>query len=122
MKTHPREILLYYNPESSADKKTLAYANSISRHVRSFSHQKNKSTTTAWQVMLKSLDIHPKKLFNKALPEYQARIRGKELNYEGWLRVLQRNPHLIKSPIAIQGKKAILVETPTDILKFARTA
>ena len=118
MKSHPREILLYYNPESSADKKTLAYAQSVSKHVRSFSHHNNRSTTTAWQVMLKSLDLHPKKLFNKALPEYQSKLRGKEFNHEGWLRVLQNNPHLIKSPIAIKGRRVILIETPTDILKL----
>ena len=118
MRTHPREILLYYNPELSADKKTLAYANSISKHVRAYSHHNNSSTPTAWKVILQSLGLHPKKLFNKALPEYQAKLRGKELDHEGWLRVLQNNPHLIKSPIAIKGNKAILVVTPTDILKL----
>ena len=118
MKTHPREILLYYNPSSSKDKKTLAYANSISKHVRSFSHANNRSTPTAWKVMLKALGLHPKKLFNKALPEYQSKLRGKEFDHEGWLRVLQNNPHLIKSPIAIKGNKVILIETPTDILRL----
>ena len=118
MKSHPREILLYYNPESSSDKKTLAYANSMSKHVRSFSHANNRSTTTAWKVMLQSMGLHPKKLFNKALPEYQSKLRGKEFDHEGWLRVLQNNPHLIKSPIAIKGKKTIFVKTPTDIFKL----
>ena len=118
MRTHPREILLYYNPESSEDKKTLAYAKSMSKHVRSYAHSQNPSTPTAWKVILRSLDLHPKKLFNKAHPEYQAKLRGKEYDHEGWLRVLQKNPHLLRSPIAIKGNKAILVETPTDIYKL----
>ena len=36
MKVHKNEILIYYNPESSSDKKTVAYARSISIHVTAY--------------------------------------------------------------------------------------
>ncbi len=118
MKTNPREILIYYNPDSSADRKTIAYAKSISKHVKTYSHQQANVTSTGWKGLLHKMDIEPKKLFNKALPEYQNSLRGKELDEEGWLHVIQRNTHLLKSPIAVKGNKVVLCERPTDIYKL----
>ena len=92
MQTNNREIMLYFDSKSSPHKKTAAYARSMNKH--------------------------PKELLNKALPEYQNHIRGREFTMEGWLKILQYNTHLLKAPIAIRGKKAILCESPTDIFKL----
>ncbi len=119
MKTHNRELLLMYNPNLSADRKTLAHAKGTGKKVRSYEHSKMRSTTTNWKSILKKLDKHPKELLNKAHPYYQANIRGKDFNMHGWLNILQNNPELIKHPIAIKGSKALLCKTPTDIYKIA---
>jgi len=119
MKTHQRELLLYYNPKSNADRKTLAHAKGTGHTVISYEHGKDRSTTTSWKTLLKAMDKHPKELLNKAHPYYQANIRGKEFNMHGWLNILQRNPDLIKHPIAIKGTKAIFCMTPTDVYKLA---
>jgi arsenate reductase len=118
MRSHPREILIYYNPNSSSDRKVLAYAQSTGLKIRSYCHTKSPSTSTSWQTILKTLDVHPKELMNKADPYYQANLRGKEFDDEGWLSVLMRNPQLIKSPIAVKGKKIVVCNTPADIYKL----
>jgi len=115
MKTNPREILVYYNPDSSAGKKTLAHAKSLSPHVRAYAYSNNPSTTTSWDMILSSLDMEPKDLLDKSHPEYQAKIRGKEFDNHGWLEVLSKNSHLIKAPIVIKGSKAVLCVNPTDV-------
>lgn len=122
MKTHNREILIYYNPESSPDRKTVAYAQSVVAHVKSYSFEKNPSSSSSWQMILKSLGRHPKELMNKAHPYYQQHIRGREFDEESWINVLQRNPQLLRAPIAIRGNKAILCESPTDIYKLVEVA
>lgn len=119
MKTHPREILIYYNSRSSSDRKTIAIAQSTGRKIRTIEHDKSHSTTTSWKVLLKSLGKHPKELMNKAHPYYQQNIRGKEFNMHGWLNILQNNPELIKHPIAMKGNNAIVCQTPTDIFRLA---
>lgn len=119
MKTHPREILIYYNSSSSSDRKTIALAQSTGQKIRTIEHAKTHSTTTSWKVLLKSLDKHPKELMNKAHPYYQKNIKGKEFNMHGWLNILQNNPNLIKHPIAVNGTKAIMCKTPTDIYRLA---
>ncbi len=122
MKTHRREILIYYNPESSSDRKTVAYAQSVVSHVRTFPFGQTPSTGASWQSIIKSLDKHPKELLNKAHPYYQANIRGREFDDENWIKVLRYNPELLKAPIAIRGKRAILCESPTDIFKLVESA
>ena len=118
MKTHSREILIYYNPDSSSDRKTVAHAQSVVPHIKSYSFGKSPSTGTSWKQILQSLNLHPKELLNKAHPYYQEHIRGREFDEESWIKVLQKNPDIIKYPIAVRGKKAILCSTPTDIYRL----
>ncbi len=118
MKTHQREILIYYNPDSSNDRKTVAHAQSLSSHVRTYSFDKAPSTGTSWQTIIRALNMRPKDLMNKAHPYYQANIRGKEFNDQDWLNVIMFNPFLLKAPIAIRGDKAVLCINATDIYKL----
>lgn len=118
MKTHPREILIYYNPESSSDRRTIAHAQSLSPHVKSYSFEKANVSSTWWTSILTKLNIEPKGLFNKALPEYEEKLKGKEFDDEGWLNVIKKHPHLLRSPIAMRGSKAILCDSPTDIYRL----
>lgn len=118
MRTNQREIMIYYNPESISDRKTVAHAQGISSHIKTFAHSKSPSTGTSWQMILRSLDVEPKALLNKAHPYYQKNIRGWEFDDEGWLTVLANNPDLIKAPIAVRGRRAILCNNPTDIYKL----
>jgi len=118
MKTNSREIMIYYNPESSRDRKTVAHARGIVPHVRTYAFGKTPSTRTSWQTILKSLDMHPKELMNKADPYYQANLRGREFSKDHWLRVIEHNPNLIKAAIAIKGNQAILCNSEQDIYKL----
>ena len=118
MITHHREVLIYYNADSSSDRRTVAHARSVTSYLKSYEYKKARSSSTSWLMILSSLDIHPKDLLNKAHPYYQRHIKGKEFDEEDWISCLQRNPELIKAPIAVRGYKAILCNTPTDILRL----
>jgi len=118
MKTHHREILIYYNPESNNDRKTVAHAQSLVPHVRTYAFAKAPSTGTSWQQIIEALDMHPKELMNKAHPYYQENIKGREFNDQDWLNVIQFNPSLLRAPIAIRGNKAVLCTSATDIYKL----
>ncbi len=118
MKTPEKELLLYYDPNSSVGKKTRAYAHSLTKHVRDVEIQKTRFTTTQWKQILNMLNLDPKKLLNKAHPYYQQHIRGRSFDEEGWLNILSNNPDIIRAPIVIKGNKAVLCDTPTDIYKL----
>lgn len=119
MKTHKNEILLYYNPNSVSDRKTLAYAKSVCSHVSAYSFERASTTATNWYSLFSKLDLSdPKKLLNKAHPEYRNKIKGNDLSRTSWTTVLAKNPQLIKSPIAIRGGKVVVCQSPTDVLKL----
>ena len=118
MKTHQREILIYYNPENRADRQTVAIAQSVSSHVRSYAYGRTPSTETSWKRILQALECHPKDLLNKAHPYYQMHIRGREFDDESWIKILRFNPDLIRSPIAMRGRKAVVCKTPSDVYRL----
>ncbi|MCB0634607.1 MAG: hypothetical protein R2824_35540 [Saprospiraceae bacterium] len=118
MKTHYREIMIYYNPDSSSDRKTVAHAQSVSRHIKTYAYKCTPSTGTSWHQIIQALGKHPKELLNKAHPYYQEHIRGREFDDESWINVIRYNPEILKAPIAVRGRRAIVCSTPTDIYKL----
>jgi arsenate reductase len=118
MKTHQREMLIYYNPDSYNHRRTVAYAQSVVPFVRTYTFEKAPSTGTSWQQIIKMLDVHPKELMNKAHPYYQANLRNREFNEQDWLNVIMNNPELIRAPIAVRGGRAVLCINSTDIYKL----
>lgn len=118
MKTHRREIMIYYNPDSSSDRKTVAHAQSVSRHIKLYAFSRTPSTGTSWRQILQALGKHPKELLNKAHPYYQQHIRGREFDDESWINVIRYNPDILKAPIAVRGRRAIVCSTPTDIYRL----
>ena len=117
-KTSNEEIIIYYNKESSSDKKTLAFAQSLGSPVRSYTHDNVPSTATGWEEILSNLNMEPNEILDESHPDYIANIQGKEFDNAGWLNVIQNNPHLIKAPIAMKGKSAVLCINPTDIYRL----
>jgi arsenate reductase (glutaredoxin) len=116
MKTRDNELLVYYDRDSDLAKKVLAYARTITRHINEVEIRKTPLTSTMWRQLIEQLGLRPKDLLNKAHPYYQDQVKGRDFDDEGWLNVLIRNPHLVKAPIAVKGRRVMLVESPTDIL------
>ncbi len=69
--------------------------------------------------IIEKLDVHPKKLINKADPFYQNSLSHNDFDERDWLNILQHNMKLLKSPIAIKDGKVILCDTPTEVYKIA---
>lgn len=118
MRTPANQMSIYYNRESSRAKKVLAYARSVAPNVNEVEYHKTPVTPTQWRRLLDMLELRPKDLLNRAAPYYQANIRGRDFDAEGWLNILIRNPDLIKAPIALKGNRAVLCNNPTDILQL----
>ena len=118
MRTHPSELYFYHSPAQPVDKQTLAYAKSIAQFVNSIDISKEKLTATQWNSLLIKLNLRAKDLLNRAHPDYQRFIAGKNWDEESWLNILIESPNLIKAPIATLRNRAIMCSTPTDILKL----
>ncbi len=121
MKANVREIRIFYNPEIRSHRMAVAHAQSLAPYVEAYSYDKAPLNDTCWEEILKSLKVHPKELLDKSDPYYQENIKGRDFDEEGWIHILRHNPHLIKSPIAVRGHKAVICKMPTDIHQLMDT-
>lgn len=117
---NPRELTLVYDSTTSEGRKALAYAFSLSSKVNRQDVSEVKLSTTFVRQVVKALQLRPKDLLNRADPYYQQHVRGRDLNMEGWLDVLARNPRLLKGPIALLGDRAVLCEPPSLIYQLTK--
>lgn len=110
-------MVLLYDRESRKGKQTLAYLIGLTPNVRDVDLMREPISPSYWKEILKRLDLRPKDILDKSQPYYQEHIRGRDFDTESWLKVLSRNPRLVRCPIVLNGKRAMLVDNPSDVLK-----
>jgi len=118
MKTTPREIVIFHNPDINKHKKTVAHAKSIVDYVQSYSFEEAPTANNVWTTIYEGLDTDPMDIFDTKNPKYEKLIEGRELNFEGWLKIVKNNSDLIRSPIAVREKDAVLCDRQTEIYKL----
>ena len=118
MHLHPNELFLICNPQSNVGKQTRAIALDLCNHINEVNVLQEKLSPTYWKDIVNMLGVHPKGLLDKSHPDYQAKIAGNTYTMDGWLEVLVHNAHLIKYPIVIYNKMAVICRMHTDIMKL----
>ncbi|HQW05649.1 MAG: glutaredoxin [Flavobacteriales bacterium] len=114
-----KELTLVYDGSTSEGKKALAYAYSLAPRVNKQDVNEVSLSSTFVRQVVKQLNLRPKDLLNRAHPYYQAHVRGRDLDMEGWLHVVVRNPQLWKAPVALLGDRAVLCEPASLIYTLA---
>ena len=97
----------------------MAYAKSLTDHVQDVDWNHTALSHTMWREILGFLKMKPKEVMDRDSTYYDDHLKGKELAMTGLLEILCRTPQILIGPIAVKGKKAVVVKTPTDILKVA---
>lgn len=119
MHYNKNEVVLLYNAQNPKDRKTLAYAHIVSPRINKQELNSVRVSDTMFRILINELNIDGKSIINKADPYYQKHIKGKDLSPEDWHQILKNKPSLLRAPVAIYKGRAVLCETPTDILKIA---
>ena len=113
-----RLLILFYNPNSIIGKKVLSYAEADGLPIREVDILKTLFTGTQLEELADKLHISLHELVKKDHPDFKKHFGKPNLADEDWIKILRKNPQFIKEPIAIKGGKAVLVKTPSDILKL----
>ena len=79
---------------------------------------KTPFTGTQLAEIADSLQMPIYELVNQEHPSFKKHFRHPNLSADDWIKILRKNPELIKEPIAIRGAKTILVKIPSDIIKL----
>ena len=115
--TSERQITVYYSSRSERVKQALAYARTKGIAVLEIDISKTPLTGTQIAEIAAMLNIPISDLVNQEHPAYSEKFIHRDLNEEDWITMIKENPEILRQPIAIRGKVAILVETPTDIIR-----
>ncbi len=112
------DLILLYNADKSKDRQTLAYAHTITKNINKQELNSVRISNTLFRIMLNKLNVGGKGIVNKADPYYQENYKGKDLSLEDWSSILKNRPDLLRSPLALYQGKAIICDTPTDVLRI----
>ena len=118
MEWNPKEVVLIYNFEKRQGRESLAYASQVASNVREIDISKNPLTESQMGELLINLGVGVEELIDKTSTTYLQEYEDTEMTTEDWLSVLKHKPDLMKTPIGILGKKAIICDSPGDILKL----
>lgn len=116
--TSRRLITIFYHPESIRAKKAIAYAKAEGLDLQEINILKTTLTGTQIAEIADRLNLNIKDLVNQDHPVFRAIYQPTDLSSEDWIKLIRRHPEIMKQPIAISGKKTVLVETPSDIIKI----
>jgi arsenate reductase len=113
------ELTLIYNSKMSLDKKTLAIAQGISSQINKQDLNQVRLSSTLFRLAVEKLGVNAKDIMDKSNDLYQESIKGRDPDIDSAYYMISNNPELLRCPIALFGNKAVLCNTPTDILKIA---
>jgi arsenate reductase len=116
--TSERHITLFYSSNSVRAKQALAYVKAEGLAIQAIDILKTPLTGTQIAELAKRLGLEIKDMVNQEHPAYISKFEPHELSSEDWIKMIKKNPNIMKQPIALRGNQTILVETPTDILKI----
>lgn len=111
-----RQIILYYSSENSLGKQVNAYVESSEKKHLTIDISKTNVTGTQWAELADGLGKQIADLINNEHPDFKEKYGDSDaiLNDDDWLKVLNKNPSLLKYPIIIKGDKYIELTSASD--------
>lgn len=113
------ELTIIYNGKRELDKKTLAIAQGISKQINKQDLNAVTVSSTLFRMAVEKLGVKAKDIMDKSNPLYQQNIRGMDPDVDSAFHMIANNPELLRCPIALYKDKAVVCNTPTDLLKVA---
>lgn len=116
--TNNRQLIFIYSEESRIGKKALAYIQDFDKALRVININKEAISQTIWVEIAAMLQVEFGMLFSKTHPFLPLKQDEKYYSVGDWLKLINKNPSLLKYPIAIHGSHAKQIKKPQDVFKF----
>ncbi len=118
-----KQITLYYNAESSLGKQINAYVNAAEKDILAIDIFKTKVTAKQWAEIADGLNQKTAVLIDEKYPDFRAEYGTETIDLEekDWLRLLEKNPTVLKSAIAVNGEEHVNLESAASIKKYLET-
>ena len=106
------EIWFFYNSEKYNDGKALGYAETLNKKLNVHDISKTHLTQTQIVELAQKMGLKVKDLVDTNNELYLTKIKNKDLPSTEWLKLLQENPQLMRTPIAMTSEKTFIVDDP----------
>ena len=117
--TDEHEIKLFFNSGSSIGKQIQAYVLASERKILTIDISKTRVTGTQWVELAKGLKLSISDLINKEHPDFTHNYdKNLDLEDEDWLKILEKHPEVLSTPIAIIGERFVQIQSPGDFVKY----
>ncbi len=117
--TDKNKITLIYNSEETLGKQTYGYVSASKKDILAIDTSKTQITGTQWLEIAEKLGLDISDLVQKEYPNYQGLYDPKtSLKTEDWLKLIKKNPKIIRRPILILGEQFYQIENPSDFVKY----
>ncbi|PKQ45278.1 arsenate reductase family protein [Confluentibacter flavum] len=116
--TNDKELIYIYSDQSDLGKKVLPYAESSNKALRTINIEKEKISDTIWLEIADMVNKPISELFSPELLDNLGIDNLSNYNTDDLLKIVNKNPSLLQHPIAINGKKAIIINDRFDFFKF----
>jgi len=100
MKDHRKEMKLYYNSTKMEDREVLAYAESLDLVINERDISKDIFTETQLKEIADAMHTDVMGLIDKNDSLYIDEIKHDDFSDEELLKIMRKNPSVIKTPIA----------------------
>ncbi|WP_339835800.1 hypothetical protein [uncultured Maribacter sp.] len=115
-----KQITLYYSSKNSLGKQLNAYVESSGKKHLTIDISKTNVTGTQWAELADGLGKKLSDLVNTDHPDFKSAYGETDIDLddEGWLKVLDKNPSLLKNAIIIKGKEFIELKSASDFIQY----
>lgn len=113
-------ITLYYSSKNSLGKQLNAYVESSDKKHLTIDISKTNVTGTQWAELADGIGKSLSDLVNTEHPDFKTAYGEDDFNLDddGWLKVLNKNPSLLKNAIIIKGKEFIELKSASDFKQY----
>lgn len=114
------QINLYYHPDHRlAKKKCIAIANANKATVLAIDISKIRVSQTDWSEIARLLDVSVLDLVDLEHESITSKFgQTPDIDEFSALKIIQKNPEVIKHPIALREERVVIANTARDILKL----
>jgi len=118
--TDKRKISIYYHSGTSIGKQAYAYTHASEKKLLGIDISKTNVTGTQWAELADGLGLKISELIQTDHPDFKQKYGNNTPDMEphDWLKILEKEPQLLKFPIVIFGEKYIQIKSASDFKKY----
>ncbi len=110
--------IVYHNNRCRKSRAGLEHLRTITDDLEIREYIKNGITEDELKEIVLKSNIPPSGLVRTQEDYFKKELKGKTFNDDEWIRIISENPKLLKRPVVLTRRKAVIGDPPENIDKL----